>query len=201
MADLRLPNIMPVVDKLRINYMNHTIWKKGDTKLREMLLEEHELNPNNSLLGNVDELCRLYKLPPVSSQELDPGRIKFKVKVRDEIDIWMSNLLSSATQNVGLERLRLSTNFYTLTKRQSQALIAYNAGAFKLKTAWGDYHEVKDCLAPLCDGKDELDHIKVCPHYETEWEEAFSQDSKQLSSYFVKVDRERRRRWRGECLF
>ena len=201
LADLGLPNIMAVLDKLRINYINHTLWRKGDIKLREMLREEQELNPNNSLLGNVDELCRRRKLPPVSSQELDTWRVKFKVKISDEIDIWMSNLLSSATENVSLERMRQSTNFYTLTKRQAQALIAFNAGAFKLKTAWGDYHEVKDCLAPLCGDRDELDHIKVCPHYETKWEEAFSQDSKQLSSYFVKVDRERRRRWRGECLF
>ena len=33
LADLNIPNIMCVVDKLRINFMNHTLWRKGDPKL------------------------------------------------------------------------------------------------------------------------------------------------------------------------
>ena len=109
--------------------------------------------------------------------------------------------MSPATMNVGLERLRTSTTFYRLQKREYQALVAYNAGALKLKTAWGDYHEIQSCLVPLCDGKDELNHIKLCAFYATKWEEEFIKDSRMLAKYLVAVDKERRRRWRGECLF
>ena len=35
----------------------HTLWGKGDTKLKEMLQEEHRLNPGNSMISCVDKLC------------------------------------------------------------------------------------------------------------------------------------------------
>ncbi len=38
----------------------------------------------------------------------------------------VSNLLSSATENVGNERVRLSTNFYKLSKKDNQCLLAYS---------------------------------------------------------------------------
>lgn len=201
LADLRVPNVMTVVDKLRINYLNHTLWGKGDTALKELLLEEHRVNGDKSLISLGDVICEQYKLPKVSEQELHKGLVKHRVKVKDEVDNWVSNITSSATNNVGLERTRISTTFFRLTKRQAQAIIAFNAGAFKLKTAWGDFHEVQACLAPLCDGEDELTHIQGCPHYTTRWEDRFKDDLKLLASYFVNLDRERRRRWRGECLF
>ena len=201
LADLNLPNIMSIIDKLRINFLNHTLWGRGDIKLKEMLLEEHKLNPNNSLVSNVDRICAKYGIPNVSMMQLDRFIIKRKIKLGDEIDIWIDNIKSPVTQNVGLERVRLSTNFFRLSKRESQALIAFHAGAFKLKTSWGRYHEVQDCLVPLCGGRDELEHIKRCQFYKAKWDDKFEEDCLSLSKYLVEVDRERRRRWKGECLF
>ena len=201
LADLGLPNIMAVVDKLRINFISHTLWGDGDEKLRDMLREEHKELPKNSVLTIADEICRKYGIPKVSEMKIDKGLVKRQIKVADETGNWINNLRSSATQNVGLERKRLATNFYKLTKRGSQALVAYNAGALKLKTAWGDYHKNQDCLAPLCDGRDDLDHIKKCPQYSAVWKEEYNKDSKLLSKYLVEVDKERRRRFKGECLF
>ena len=119
----------------------------------------------------------------------------------DEIKIWVSNVKSSATRNVGLERMRVSTNFYKLSKREAQALIAFNASAFKMKTSWGDFHKIQSCLAPLCSGKDDLEHIKRCPFYTVKWADSYTEDSLLLARYLVGVDRERRRKWKGECLF
>ena len=201
LADLGLPNITAVMDKLRVNYVNHTLWLKGDTKLKEMLFEERRLTPNNNLLEIADRICEKYKIPPVSENQLDRGMVKRRIKLCDEIENWMSNLTSTATQNVSMERVRPSTNFYVLSKRESQSLIAYNAGAFKLKTAWGDYHQDQGCLAPMCGGPDQLDHIKLCPFYKTKWKEEYNKDSKLIAKYFVALDKERRRTWRGECLF
>ena len=76
----------------------------------------------------------------------------------------------------------MSTNFHKLTKRESQSLIALNAEALKVKMAWGDFWEVKQCLAPMCGEPDEMDHIKVCQFYETKWEESFASDSKEVQS-------------------
>ena len=201
LADLGLPNIMAVVDKLRINYFNHTLWGQGDVKLREILWAEHELNPKSSAVTYMDEVCTRYRIPKVSEGKLDKPLIKRQIKVADETRIWISNVKSSATQNVGTGRMRLSTNLYKLPKRSSQALLAYNAGALKLKTAWGEYHEIKDCLEPMCDGRDELGHIKICPYYATKWEDEYERDSKLLATYLVAIDKERRRKWKGECLF
>ena len=164
------------------------------------------MNPNeeltkNSILSDADKICSKYRIPSVSENQLDRKMVKKLVKVKDETENWISNIRSSATQNVGLERTRTSTNFYRLSKRCSQALLAFNAGAFKLKTAWGDYHQVQACLAPLCDGRDELEHIKKCSFYDTKWEEEFNRDSRQLATYFVAIDKERRKKWKGECLF
>ena len=160
-----------------------------------------KLAPKASLLSDADKICERYRLPKVSEDRLDKAMVKRLIRVKDETENWISNIRSSATQNVGLERTRISTNFYKLSKRCSQALLAYNAGAFKLKTAWGDYHRVQDCLAPMCDGQDELGHIKQCPHYNTKWEDSFEGDSRKLATYFVAIDKERRKRWKGECLF
>ena len=201
LADLNLPNIQCVIDKLKINYMNHTLWGKGDQKLREMLWEEHRLLPESSLINTVDQVCAIYKIPAVSRVTLDKALVKKQIKLMDEIDIWVSNVKSSATRNVGLERVRLSTNFHKLSKREAQALIAFNASAFKLKTAWGDFHKIQTCLAPLCSGLDGLEHIKVCPYYDVKWADKFEQDCLLLARWLVGVDKERRRRWRGECLF
>jgi len=108
---------------------------------------------------------------------------------------------ASATENVGLERTRVSTNFFVLSKRESQSLLAYHAGAFMLKTAWGDFHKNQACLAPMCGGQDQLEHIKRCKFYRTKWKDAYEKDIKSLAKYFVAVDSERRSKWRGESLF
>ena len=166
-----------------------------------MLLEEKRLAGETSLLGHMDKCCGKYDIPPVSSVELDKGLVKQRIKLLDEIEIWMENIRSPVTRNVGPQRLRLATNMFRLTKRESQALIAYNAGAFKLKTAWGNFFRVKKCLAPLCDGPDSLSHIKSCKFYKTVWDHKFDSDPRWLAKYLVNIDRERRRCWRGECLF
>ena len=201
LADLNLPGILSVLDKLRINYLNHTVWGQGDELLRNMLLEEHEIAPKSSMLTLGDMICQKYNLPQVSSQQLDKAVVKRTIKLHDETEAWISNVRSSATQNVCFERTRASTNFYRLSKRESQGILAWNAGALKLKTAWGEYHENRTCLVPLCGEPDSLDHIKRCPFYDTKWEGTFTEDIKLLAKYLVDVDRERRRRWKGECLF
>ena len=53
----------------------------------------------------------------------------------------------------------------------------------------------------FCDGPDQLDQIKICPFYMTKWGEEFKEDSKLLAKYFVSIDKERHRSWRGEYLF
>ena len=201
LADLGIPNIMTVVDKLRMNYISHTLWGQGDEKLRELLEEEHAINPTSSLLSMADAICSKYNMPRVSEEELDKILVKRQAKIMGEIEIWIGNVMSPVTQNVGLERMRLATNFFKLSKRESQALIAFNAGALKMKTSWGDFHENKSCLARFCGGLDTLEHIKVCPHYEAKWVDSFKNDCLTLAKYLVAVDRERRRRWKGECLF
>ena len=134
------------------NFVNHTLWEQGDTKLREMILEERRLLPKNNLLDYTDEICKRYKLPPVSTNQLEKKLVKRRVKLTDKIDNWLSNLKSLVTENVGPERTRQSTNFYVLPKRHSQSLIAYHAGAFTLKTSWGEFHKDQGCLAVMCDG-------------------------------------------------
>ena len=58
--------------------------------------------------------------------------MKKQIKLRDEIENWISNVPSSATKNVSLEMVRLSTNFYSLTNQ-----------AFKLKAVSVLQHEVE----------------------------------------------------------
>ena len=201
LADLGLPNIVSVLDKLRVTFVNYTLWEDGDVSLREMLLEERRLLPKNNLIHFTDQVCEKYNLPAVSENHLDKRMVKQRIKVCDEIETWASNVMSPATQNVGPERRRPSTNFFILSKRESQSLLAHNAGAFKLRTSWGDFHQNQECPAPLCGGPDTLEHIKSCPFYRTKWKEDYNKDCKQLAKYFVAIDRERRHAWRGECLF
>ena len=201
LADTGLPNIMTVVDRLRINFMNHTLWRGGDVKLRELLLEEHKLMPERSMVTAINERCRHYGMPDVSDHELDKKLVKQQTRLKDETMIWLSNVASPVTKDVTAERLRQAARFLKLSKREAQALIALNAGSLKLLTAWGDYHEEQRCLAPMCDGDDELEHIKKCPFYDTKWENKFEGDVMMTSRYIVDIDLERRRRWKSKPLF
>ena len=90
---------------------------------------------------------------------------------------------------------------HRMTKRESQAIIAYNAGNLRLKTAWGDYFADKSCLVRMCDQRDNLSHLKRCPFYMTAWRDQFYEDIKLLARWLVALDRERRRRFKGEKLF
>ena len=118
----------------------------GDEKARELLLEEKEILEEFSSLGLVDEICQRYQIPLVSENCLHNGLVKRRVKLMDGIETWVSKLLSPVTMNVGLSRLRISTNFPRMAKRESQAIIAYNAGNLRLKMAWEEYHKDKSCL-------------------------------------------------------
>ena len=201
LADTGLPGIMSVIDKLRVNFFNHIMWGKGDKAAKELLLEEKLLLGDTSSLGLMDDICMKYNIPPVSVHELHKPLVKSRIKVVDQMNNWISNLMSSATKNVGLNMIRISTNFHRLSKRESQAIIAYNAGSLRLRTAWGDYYKDKNCLDPFCYGRDTLNHLKVCPFYETKWQDKFYSDIKLLAKWLGDIDRERRRRWKDEKLF
>ena len=201
LADTGLPGIMSVIDKLRVNFFNHIMWGKGDKAAKELLLEEKLLLGDISSLGLMDDICTKYNIPPVSTSALHKPLIKRRIKIVDQMDNWVSNLMSSATRNVGLNMIRTSTNFHRLSKRESQAIIAYNAGSLRLRTAWGDYYKEKNCLDPFCYGQDTLNHLKVCPFYETKWNDEFYSDIKLLAKWLGDIDRERRRRWKDEKLF
>ena len=86
LADLNIPNIMAVVDKLRVNYINHTMWDNGDSKLRETLLEEHRLAPETSTLTEADLICAKYRIPKVSLGRLDKALVKRQIRLQDEIE-------------------------------------------------------------------------------------------------------------------
>lgn len=56
------------------------------------------MNPQNSLLSSVDDICRQYDIPTVSDHKLDPMLVKRQVKLlRDEKEIWISNVTSTPT--------------------------------------------------------------------------------------------------------
>ena len=201
LADTGLPGILSVIDKLRMTFFSHTMWGKGDEKARELLLEERETLGEFSSLGLIDNICRKYRMPLVSNSYLHGGLVKQRVKLMDEIDTWISNLLSPVTMNVGLNRTRISTNFHRMTKRESQAIIAYNAGNLRLKTAWGEYYKDQSCLVRFCGQRDNLSHLKRCSFYTTTWRDKYYEDIKLLARWLVAVDKERRRRFKGEKLF
>ena len=107
--------------------MNHTLREAGDRKHREMLWEEKRPLPKNNLIDYTDQVCIRH---PVSSNHLNKRLVKGRIKLTDEIETWLNYVKSSATENVGLERVR-------------------HAGAFMLKTAWGTSTRTRAVL-PSC---------------------------------------------------
>ena len=201
LADTGLPNIIPVADKLRINFINFTLWGRGDAKAREILREEERNLGENSTLAMVDKTCLKYGIPKVSTMRLDPKLVKRTIKVWDETEIWVKNLLSPITNNVSMERLRIALKWQKLYKREAQAIIAYNAGALRTKMAWKDYYKEKKCLAPLCGDVDSLSHIKTCRFYRSRWKDSMLDDVKELAAWLVKIDEERRFTFKWEKFF
>ena len=90
-----------------------------------------------------------------------------------------------------------------LTKRESQAVIAFNAGNLRLKTAWGSYYKGEErlCLAPFCSDPDTLEHLKVCKFYKAKWSKKCNDDIRLLAKWLVSLDKERRRWVKKEALF
>ena len=166
-----------------------------------MLIEEKKLLGAESCLAMVDETCWAYKVPEVSQAPLDSKLVKRAVRIRDKLGTWLSNLKSPVRKNVGLDMMRISSRLFKLNKKEAQAMIAYNAGSLKFRTAWGSYYEDRSCRAPMCDQDDEFDHIQKCPFYESKWQERFVSDIKLLTRWLVSINRERIKKWKCDPLF
>ena len=50
-------------------------------------------------------------------------------------------------------------------------------------------------------GKLIFTNFQECDSSNQQEKEEYEKDVKQLATYFVEVDKERRRKWKGECLF
>ena len=73
--------------------MSPLYWGKSDSKLKEMLAEEHRLNPKNSLMTMTDEICSRYMMPKV---ELNKILVKRQAKILCKIAIWISHTVRRA---------------------------------------------------------------------------------------------------------
>ena len=100
--------------------------------------------------------------------------------------------------------------FFSWPKIKAQAILAWRTGSLRLKTQWKLYNVKRgvgvDCVMPLCDGPDTLDHIKSCMWYETKWSDKWSTES-DIANFLVKINRERLKKvkmpilWRSMIMY
>ena len=85
-ADTKLPQIRAVMEKLRICFINFTLWEKGDMDARRILREDQKLLGNDSCLGIIDAVCRSYGILEVSKNWLNKRLVKQQIKTKCKMD-------------------------------------------------------------------------------------------------------------------
>ena len=87
---------------------------------------------------------------------------------------------------------------------KAKAFLALRTGSLKFKTRWRIYNCKRgigtDCVHPLCDNEDSLEHMKVCPFYFTKWKDEFDMTEEAMAEYILKINRERLHRYRMPIL-
>ena len=84
----------------------------------------------------------------------------------------------------------------------ARARILVAAGGMRFMaqaSGWKSFYRARqlsvNCVSRMCDAEDTADHAKVCRFMTTKWSDKFEGDNKLTAEYYVKLNKERRRRF------
>lgn len=201
LAETGLMKMKHMMNKARICYANHVLWTMGDCEVRKLLLEDQKLRGEKSHLAVMVDLAKSYGLPDFTTIQLDGDLLKRRVKEVNDDELLKAVLSSKSAEKRVWLRLRVKPHF-KWPKMEARARILEAAGGFRFlaqASGWKTFYRARQissrCVSRLCTEDDTASHAKECPFMNTKWMEKFEDDNKLKAEYYVKLNKERRRRF------
>ena len=176
-------------------YVSHVLWDKHGTIACAALIEEWRINGDKSIVAHADRLAVEYGLDKVSEVQANKKLVKRVIKQTNDLELWTDCFASNAV--ISRPDIKVSNGdkaYFSWPKTKSRSLLFWRIGALRLKTQWKIYNTKRglgtDCVMPLCNGVDNIEHIKKCTWYDTKWSDKVVTDS-DFANYLVKINRER----------
>ena len=146
-------------------------------------------------LAHADRIAVEYGLDKVSEVQANKKLVKRVIKQTNDLELWTDCFASNTV--ISRPDIKVSNGdkaYFSWPKTKSRSLLFWRIGALRLKTQWKIYNTKRrlgtDCVMPLCNGVDNIEHIKKCPWYDTKWSDKVVTDS-DFANYLVKINRER----------
>ena len=195
-----LMRIRHVVAQMQITYLNTILWddKYNNSQIREVVLEDHRINGDKSVITWGDKLCGEYLIGPLSKVYTNKTTVKALIKHKHNMEVLTDCVLSSAVRH-RLSWVIKDKSYQRLEKMEAKAIIFYRTGALRFKSAWKIYNSKREggiwCVSRLCVEPDSWEHMIKCPFYNTKYSE--HKTDKELANYLVTVNRERFTRFKS----
>ena len=201
LAEVGLMKIKHMMNRARICYVNQVLWSMGDCKVRSLLLEDWKGRGEKSHVESIKRLAVEYGLPDLTKNELDTDLLKRRIRDVNDDELLREVWDSKAAEKRTWLRLRFKPHF-KWPKMMARARILEAAGGMRfmaqasgLKSFYRARQLSVTCVSRMCPEDDTANHAKICKFMNTKWSEKFNGDNKLKAEYYVKLSRERRRRF------
>ena len=201
LAEVGLMKIKHMMNRARICYLNQVLWEMEDCEVKSLLIEDWRERGEKSHVEVMRKVASDYGISDFTKIQLDPDLIKMKVREANDDELFKEVLGSKAAEKRTWLRLRVKPHF-KWTKLEARARILEAAGGLRFlaqASGWRSFYRARQlsvrCVSRLCEEDDTDSHAKVCKFMETKWNDAFEENNKKKAEYYVKLNRERRRRF------
>ena len=201
LAETGLMKMRHMLNRARICYINEVMWEMGDCEVRQLLLEDWQQRGEKSHVEMMRALAKEYGLPDLTLSKLDPELTKKRIRDVNDDELLMEVWRSKAAEKRSWLRLRWKPHF-KWPKMMARARILQAAGGMRFMaqaSGWKSFYRARQlsvtCVSRMCKEDDTAEHAKKCKFMNTKWSDKFEGDNKLSAEYYVKLNKERRRRF------
>ena len=201
LAETGLLKIKHMLNRARLCYVNQILWDEDNSEVTRLLKEDWKLRGEKSHIEAMKRLASEYGLPDFTRSRLDPDLMKRTIKNVNDDELLKEILDSSSAQKKPWVRARIKPHF-KWPKMMARARLLEAAGGFRFMaqaSGWKSFYRARQlsvsCVSRMCVEDDTADHAKICKFMNTKWNEKYEGDNKLTAEYWVKLNRERFRRY------
>ena len=201
MAEIGLMKAKHMLNRARICYLNQILWEMEECEVKKLLIEDWRARGDKSHVEVMRQIASEYGISDFTKIHLDTDLIKKKVKEANDNELLLEVWGSKAAEKRTWLRLRTKPHF-KWTRCEARARILEAAGGLRFlaqASGWKSFYRARQlsvrCVSRLCEEDDTASHAKVCKFMNTKWQDSFDEDNKKKAEYYVKLSRERRRRF------
>ena len=208
LMELNMIRFYHIINQLKIGYVNTIMTVKKRGYCYEIWKREEMLYPGTGAIAEVKQLCEMYNLGDATEVFLEKEHIKERIVHFGRTEIWKETLTNSRIP-YNDNHMRSVKTYMRLPKYESRLYFAFKIGELQFK----DYRKGEfkrrfgntTCFADGCSGPDNLDHVRQCSGYESNFyktdQEYNDWSRKEFISYLKKIDAERAKKYYLPVLF